>query len=250
MAAIVQDHRSAYGILMESCGTHIPLNDCKPEAVTAIALSRYDPSFVALGTESGTLQVYSIDADGTNCDSWIDARIANNKKIVALEFVPPPNTDDTSFTSSLIALTQDGNLIALDVFQGGDNSQTTNENTRLLSFSKHESENQHGSFRIQASIKLTDFVSGSSELPTGAIAVLDDDATSPLICLGMSGGTLLVLKRKYDLEGYSWDCVKQLSLPSAVLSLALSTHGANSVSEFPMLAAGLEVSELAPSPTV
>jgi len=236
MAAIVQDHRSAYGFIMEPSGTNITLNNEKSEAVTAIALSRYDPSFVAVGTENGTVQLYSIDADGKNCDPWMDASIAR-KPIAALEFVPPPD-GVTGFTSSLVALTRDGTMIAIDVFAGNEADETTG----LLS-SKHLSDVHHGSFKTQASVKLADFVSGGSEQPTGAVVILDEIFEKPLIVLGMSGGTLLTLGRTFDSEGYTWDCIKQLSLPSAVLSLALSTHGANSASKYPMLAAGLEVSD-------
>lgn len=246
MAAIVQDHRSAYGMIMEPSRTNIPLHGDNTEAVTAIATSLYDASFVAIGTQHGSVQVYSIDADGTNCDLWIDTLVTTaDKAIVGLEFVPPPPSSKTaaSFTSSLVALTRDGNLIALDVFSSAATADNNaNETTGLLS-SRHSSENQHGSFRIQASIKLVDFVAGQSEQPTGAITVLDDHEESPLVVLGMSGGTLLVLGRTFDSDGYTWDCVKQLSLPSSILSLALSTHAANSVSKHSMLAAGLEVSD-------
>lgn len=235
MAAIVEDHRSAYGLVMEPSGIHVPLHEDKSDAVTAIALSRYDSSFVGLGTESGTLQVYSIDADGKSRDSWMDATISR-KALAAIEFVPPPK-NTTRFTSSLVALTRDGNLISVDVYAAA----RVDEMTGLLS-SKQQSDNQHGTFCIQSSIKLADFVAASSEQPTGAIAVLDEIYADPLVVLGLSGGTLLILKRKFDSEGYTWKSVKTLSLPSAVLSLALSTHGANNESKFPILAAGLEVS--------
>lgn len=243
MGAVVQDHRMAYGLIMEPSGKNIPLGIEKGEAVTVMALSRHDASFVALGTENGNVQVYSVDSDGNNIDSWIDAHISG-KAIVALEFVPPPSTGGrTSFTSSLVALTRNGNLIALDVFDTS-NSMNEGETTRLLP-SNHQPGNQHGTYRIQSSLKLADVMTGSSEQPTGAMVILDDKQDKPLVVLGMSGGTLLVMARKFDLEGYTWDCVKQLSLPSAALALALSTHGANSMSKYPMLAAGLEDGEVA-----
>jgi hypothetical protein len=46
---------------------------------------------------------------------------------------------------------------------------------------------------------------GSSN-PTGAMAILDDVPENPLLVLGMSGGTLLVMSQTYDdSEGYAWD---------------------------------------------
>lgn len=247
MAAIVEDHRSSYALIMEHSNIHIPLHQEKQEAVTAVALSRQDASFVALATRHGRLLVYSIDSGATNVDLWMDASIANNEQIVHCEFVPPLET--AFFASSLVALTSDGNLIAIDVFgsDGSTNASSSsnrmlNETTGLLSANKqHE---QHGSFRIQSSVKLSDYVMAQSEQPTGALVVLDDNPEQPLVVVGMSGGTLLVLKRELDEDGYTWSSVKQLSLPSAILSLALSTHGANSESKFPILAAGLEVSNV------
>ena len=240
MGAVVEDHRTAYGLVMEPSG-NIPLGTDKKEAVTAIALSRQDASFVALGFDDGSVQVYSVDSGGTNIDLWMDARISTTS-IAALEFVPSPSSTGSAgggFTSSLVALTRNGNLVAFDVLEA-PNKVNHGESTRLLSSDQY-SGNQHGSYRVQSSVKLAD--SGANQ-PTGAMAILDDVPENPLLVLGMSGGTLLIMARSYDSEGYTWDCVKQLSLPSAALSLAVSTHGANSVSKYPILAAGLEVSGL------
>lgn len=68
-------------------------------------------------------------------------------------------------------------------------------------------------YNVQSSIKLADV--GLGEQPTGSISVLED-SVSPLVLLGMSGGTLLVMAREFDEGGYTWTCVKRFSLPSCV----------------------------------
>jgi hypothetical protein len=73
------------------------------------------------------------------------------------------------------------------------------------------------------------------------MVVLEENVDCPLVLLGMSGGTLLTMAREFNEDGYTWTCVKKLSLPSTIFSLALSSQGANKRSQYTMLAAGLAV---------
>jgi hypothetical protein len=90
MGAVVQDHRTAYELVIEPFG-NTSLGMDKKERVTTIALNRQDASFVALGYSDGSVQVYSVDSGGVNIDLWMDARISATS-IVALEFVPSSST--------------------------------------------------------------------------------------------------------------------------------------------------------------
>jgi hypothetical protein len=243
IGAIVRDssQKNAYGTITFPSEKSFPIPDTEISTVTAIALCRSDENLVAIGTENGTVQISHMDATGMDYEIWGKSRIAR-EAIAALEFVSPP----TSCLVSLVALSRDGNLIAVDVVAAEEaNDAVENETTSLLSFGcKSSSGSKHVVYRVQSTLKLADDTFGSSEQPTGALVVLEDNADNPLVLLGMSGGTLLTMVRKFDDNGYNWTCVKKLSLPSTIFSLALSSQGAHKCSQYTMLAAGLVVSTI------
>lgn len=247
IAAIVRDSSHPYSTLY-TYGTiafpsekSFPIPDTEISAVTSIALCRSDENLVAIGTEDGTVQISRMEVTVTELEYeiWERSRIAR-EAIAALEFVSPP----TWCLASLVALSRDGNLIAVDVVAVEEaNDAFENETTSLLSSGCRSSSGSQGvTYRVQSPLKLADATFGGSEQPTGALVVLEDNADNPLVLLGMSGGTLLTLVRQFDDDGYTWTCVKKLSLPSTVYSLALSSQGAHRCSQYTMLAAGLGVS--------
>jgi hypothetical protein len=180
-----------------------------------------------------------MDDTRSEFETWDKSRIAR-EAIAALEFVSPPS----SCLASLVALSRDGNLIAVDVVAAEvANDTVESEMTNLLSSGRQSSSgSKHVAYRVQSTLKLVDATIGISEQPTGAIVVLEDNVDNPLVLLGMSGGTILTMARQFDDNGYTWTCMKKLSLPSAVFSLALSSQGAHKCSQYTMLAAGLGVS--------
>lgn len=240
IGAILQDssHSFAYGTIVSPSGKSFPLPDTEIHTVTAIALCHSDPSLVAIATENGTVQIAHVDASGSASETWEGSRIAR-ESIAALQFVPPC----FSHLASLVALSRDGNLVAVDVAAAEEaNLSVESETTSLLS-SAHQSSSgtKNVKYHVQTTLKLADVTIGSCEHPTGAMVVIEENVDNPLVLLGMSGGTLLTMARAFDENGYTWICVKKLSLPSTVFSLALSSQGAHKCSQHTMLAAGLAV---------
>ena len=240
IGAIVQDssHPFAYGTIISPSGKSFPLPATEIHTVTAIALYRSDPSLVAIATENGTVQIAHMDVIGSAFETW-EGNMISRGSIAALQFVPPP----TTCLASLVALSRDGNLVTVDVVTAEEANLTVESETTSLLSSDHQSSlgSKHVAYHVQSSLNLADITIGNCEHPTGAMVVLEENVDNPLVLLGMSGGTLLTMAREFDENGYTWTCVKKLSLPSAVFSLALSSQVTHKCSTYTMLAAGLAV---------